>query len=332
MTRLRIVSCDEPGWGRRRRGRGFSYVDGKKTLSGPDAQRCKELVVPPAWTDVWICPHENGHLQAVGTDDAGRRQYLYHPEWRLRRDQEKFEFMLEFAARLPNARRRVRSDLRDDGATLGRVSALAFRMLDLGAFRIGSERYAEDNGSYGLLTLEQRHVERSGSGVAFTYLAKSGQERSLTTSDKPLCEALGVLRARRGPADLRLLTYKDHGRWHDLRPEQLNAYLKELLGEESSAKHFRTWQANVIAAAALALRPADSSTARRNAVADTMREAADFLGNTPAVARSGYVDPRLVDLYRAGTTIDPVLARRQMPEPGRATGAKLEAAVRRLLD
>ena len=331
MTRLRTVSPDQPGWRRQKQGRGFTYLDGSRRLTSGDVERCRSLVIPPAWTDVWICPHANGHLQAVGTDEAGRRQYLYHPDWRLRRDREKFAYMLEFAARLPAARRRVRNDLRGDGAGLDRVCALAFRMLDLGAFRIGSERYAEDNGSYGLLTLERRHVQKAGSGVAFLYLAKSGQERSLKTGDKPLCEALDVLRTRRGPGDQRLLAYKDRGRWHDLGPEQLNAYLKERLGEESSAKDFRTWQANVIAAAALAVRPVETPTAHKKAVAQVMRDVAEFLGNTPAVARSGYVDPRLVDLYEDGRTVDPDLARRQMPEPGRATGAKLEAAVRDLL-
>lgn len=239
--------------------------------------------------------------------------------------------MLEFASRLPAARRRVLRDLRQPGADLERICALSFRMLDLGAFRIGSERYAEDNGSYGLLTLERRHVQSDGTGVAFTYRAKSGQERSLETRDRPICEALGVLRARRGPGEQRLMAYKERGRWHDLRPEQVNAYLKERLGEESSAKDFRTWQANVIAAAALAVRTANTASSRRRAVAESMREVADFLGNTPAVARSGYVDPRLIDLFEDGTTIDAALARRQMPQPGRATGARLETAVRRLL-
>ncbi len=329
--RLRTVSADMPGWRRQKSGRGFTYLDGSRRLATNEVKRCKALVIPPAWTDVWICPHANGHLQAVGTDEAGRRQYLYHPDWRTRRDQEKFDYMLEFSSRLPRARRRVRGDLKQEGAGLNQVCALAFRMLDVGAFRIGSERYAEENGSYGLLTLERRHVRWTGSGVSFEYLAKSGQERSLETMDKSLCEVLRVLRTRRGPGDQRLLCYKDGRRWSDLRAEQLNAYLKERLGEESSAKDFRTWQANVIAAAALAVRLADSSTARKSAIAETMRDVAEFLGNTPAVARSGYVDPRVVDLYQAGEIIDPTLARRQMPKAGRASGTKLATAVRILL-
>lgn len=325
--RLRTVSPDMPGWRRQKHGRGFAYLDGTRRLSADEVERCKALVIPPAWSDVWICPHDNGHLQAVGTDDAGRRQYLYHPGWRLRRDRAKFAFMLEFAGRLPSARRRVRRDLHQDGAGLDRVCALAFRMLDLGAFRIGSERYAEDNGSYGLLTLERRHVQKVGSGLSFTYLAKSGQKRSVETQDTSLCQALEVLRARRAPGDQRLLSYRDGRQWSELRPAQLNAYLKEHLGEESSAKDFRTWQSNVIAAAALAVRPAATPTARKRAIAETMRATAEYLGNTPAVARSGYVDPRLVELYERGSTVDPLLARRQMPHAGRANGAKLEAAV-----
>ncbi len=331
MTRLRTVSPDMPGWTRRRRGKGFSYVDGSRALSEAEVQRCKELVIPPAWTEVWICPIENGHLQAVGTDEAGRRQYLYHPAWRRRRDREKFESMLTFAARLPAARRRVRQDMADGEATLEAVCALAFRMLDLGAFRIGSEQYAEDNGSYGLLTLERRHVRRSGPTVTFTYVAKSGQERVLSTSDKTLCGALEAIRTRCGSPDQRLLAYKEHGRWHDLRTEQLTSYLKERLGDESSAKDFRTWQANVIAAACLAERADQPGMSLKKAVAETMAEVAEFLGNTPAVARSGYVDPRLIDLFNDGTTIEPTMARRLMPQSGAAPSPTLEKSVLGLL-
>lgn len=331
MTRLRRVSPDMPGWSRRRRGTGFSYLDGSRVIRGSEAARCTALVIPPAWTEVWICPIENGHLQAVGTDEAGRRQYLYHPDWRLRRDREKFEFMLEFAGRLARSRGRVRRDLRADGAGLDRVCALGFRMLDLGAFRIGSERYTEDNGSYGLLTLERRHVQKAGAGVTFAYTAKSGQARILSTSDDLTCTALDILRSRRGSGDQRLLAYKERGRWHDLRPEQLNSYLKARLGEDSSAKDFRTWQANVIAAACLAVRAGEPRTSHKKAISETMGEVAEFLGNTPAVARSGYVDPRLVDHFEDGTTVDPALARRLMPQSGVAPSPTLEKAVRGLL-
>ena len=298
-------------------------------LRGSALQRCKQLVIPPAWTDVWICPVENGHLQAVGTDEAGRRQYLYHPAWRLKRDREKFDYMLEFAAGLPRARKRVARDLAGESTDIVAVCALAFRLFDLGAFRIGSERYAEDNGSYGLLTLECRHIRRDESGMTFEYVAKAGKDRSLTTTDEGSRRVLERLLRRRATADRRLLAYKESGRWHDLNSDQVSAYLKQRLGEDATAKDFRTWQANVMAAACLSL--SEDHTSHKKAVSEAMRDVADFLGNTPAVARSGYVDPRLLDLFEDGTTIESTIAQRHLPRPGKRPSPTLERAVRSLL-
>lgn len=242
MIGLSTVSPDMPGWSPRRHGRGFIYLDAdRQRLGTSDIGRCRALVIPPAWTEVWICPAENGHLQVVGTDDAGRRQYLYHPDWRRRRDREKFVYMLAFAARLPRARTAVSRDLGLSGMPLERATATAFRLLDLGAFRIGSERYAEGNGSYGLLTLERRHVRKSAGGISFDYVAKSGQDRTLTVDDTSLCTALAALRARRGSPDDRLLAFKVNNRWHDLTTEQVSCSIKERLGDEATAKDFRTW-------------------------------------------------------------------------------------------
>lgn len=332
MTRLRTVSPVMPGWKRRRHGRGFVYLNvDAEPLATVEVERCRALVIPPAWTEVWICPIENGHLQAVGTDDAGRRQYLYHPAWRERQDRQKYDLMVEFAGRLPAARRRVSRDLRRDAMDLDRALATAFRLFDLGAFRIGSDRYAEENGSYGLLTLQRRHVRSYADGIAFDYVAKSGQERSISIEDARLREAIDAMRRRRGPADQRLLAYKEGSRWQDLSPEQVNAFIKERTGDEHSAKAFRTWHANVVAAAALAQEDGGTKAARKRAVAAAMREVAEFLGNTPAVARSGYVDPRLIDLFEDHTTIDPALAHRRMPQAGQALSPTLEKAVLALL-
>lgn len=184
----------------------------------------------------------------------------------------------------------------------------------------------------GRLPHGRRHVRKAKEGLRFEYLAKSGQKRSIDVEDPLLRAPMDVLRGRRGPSEQRLLAYKSNSRWHDLRTEQLSAYLKDLLGPESSAKDFRTWQANVVAAAVLATKPTHSQTAGNRAVAEMMREVADFLGNTPAVARSGYVDPMLIDLYLAGETIDIHVARRHMPVAGRALSPTLERAVLALLD
>lgn len=332
MARLRTVTSTMPGWQRRRQGRGFTYrdVDGVR-LCDSDTQRCRDLVIPPAWTDVWICPLPNGHLQAIGTDDAGRQQYLYHPDWRTKRDRAKFEHMLDFAARLPAARRRAASDLRSDRLTYERAAATAFRLFDLGVFRLGSERYAEDNGSYGLATLQKRHVRRTGVGVEFDYVAKSGQPRSLVVADTAVCEAIDLMRARRSAPDSSLLAHQGDGRWHELTSESVSSYLKDVVGDDASAKDFRTWHANVAAAAILALQDAASKTARKKAVTEAMRFVADYLGNTPAVTRSSYVDPRLIDLFERGTVIDEQIARSALPEAGVALRPRLEKAVLALL-
>lgn len=296
MPRTRRSSPDQPGWTRRRAGRGFVYLDQDGArLPEDDAQRVRDLVIPPAWTDVWVCPWPNGHLQAVGTDDAGRRQYLYHPDWRARRDAEKFDRMLRFGKALARARELVVADLGREGMPLERACAAAVRLLDLGYFRIGNDVYADEHGSFGLTTLERRHVRR-----------------------------------RRGE-DLRLLSYKDGRSWRSVLPDLVNAYVRESTGLEATAKDFRTWHATVLAAAALAEtpEPGETRTSRKRAVAGAMREVASFLGNTPALARSSYVDPRVVEAYEAGRTIR-ATTRRTFENPDERQAA-LERATLRLI-
>jgi DNA topoisomerase IB len=327
MVRLRRVSASMPGWSRVRHGRGFRYLDESGDALAPvDVERCKQLVIPPAWTEVWICPLDNGHLQAVGTDDAGRRQYLYHPDWRTRRDAEKFEHMERFARSLIRHRLTTRRDLggEPDRTT---VSAAAFSLLDLGMFRIGSERYTDEHGSYGLTTIEKDHVTRNGRGISFTYTAKSGQEVDVTVRDDRVGAVLDMLLRRRAGGD-RLLAFKAGRRWHDLDAEDVNDYVKERLGDEFSAKDFRTWRGTVIAAHALALSDASSKTARKRSITAAMREVADHLGNTPTVARTSYVDPRVVDLFDDGIT---VAAGHRPIAPGATVSRTLERQVLRLL-
>ena len=305
MVRLRRSSPDTPGWTRRRAGKGFVYLDQDGERLGPgDVARVKGLVIPPAWQDVWICSWPNGHLQAVGTDDAGRRQYLYHPDWRVRRDGEKFRRMLVFGKALSKAREQVLVDLGAASMTQERACAVAVRLLDLRYFRIGNEEYAEENTSFGLTTLERRHVRRDGKALVFEFTGKSGIEHTITIDDAGAVEALEVMRRRRGGDD-RLLAWKDGRRWRPVDSALVNEYVGLTTGMEATAKDFRTWHATVLMAVALAVsrEVADSPGKRRRAVARAYHEVAEYLGNTPAVARASYVDPRIVDLYDGGSTV-----------------------------
>lgn len=331
MPRLRRTSPDDPGWARRRAGKGFSYVDEDGARLGDEqVQRCKDLVIPPAWEDVWITPHENGHLQAVGTDDAGRRQYLYHPQWRSRRDSEKFDRMLLFGKTLSRARERVLTDLGSEGMTLPRACAVAVRLLDLGYFRVGNDVYADTNGSFGLTTLERRHVKVVKGKLEFCFEGKSGVEHCILIDDPGVLEALDGMRRRRGGDD-RLLAYKDGRSWQPLDSSRVNDYIREATGLEATAKDFRTWHATVIAAASLAEtdEPGGSKASRKRAVSGAMKEVAEFLGNTATLARSSYVDPRVIEAYEHGETISRATRKHYAQADQRQ--AALEEAVLRLL-
>jgi len=292
------------------------------------------LVIPPAWNEVWICPVDNGHIQAVGTDDAGRRQYMYHQKWREKRDKSKHDRVLTVAARLPKARRKVVAHLALDGMPRDRALAMAFRLLDLGFFRIGGETYAEENGSYGLATIEKSHVRIEKGSVVFDYVAKSGKERLIALADQPVRDAIDVLRRRRGGGP-ELLAYREGTRWRDVTSTDINTYVKEIVGDDVSAKDFRTWHGTVLAAVALAAEndKGGSKTARKRAVAGAMREVADYLGNTPTVARGSYVDPRVIDLFEDGITISPALrvVREDISLGDGATHGRIEQAVLELL-
>lgn len=307
-TRLRLRKSNPLGKGYRRvrAGKGFSYKapDGR-TVSDPALRaRFDALGIPPAWTDVWIAPYENGHIQAVGHDGVGRKQYLYHPTWRERHDKNKYRRMLLLAEALPGARGTVRKHLRDGDHPRRQVLAVAFRMLDLGGLRIGSTAYEEANGSYGLTTLHGEHVEIDGDAVHLRFPAKSHKLWDSTMRDHDLADLLARLQ-QRGP-DERLLAYERDGRWHTISPGDVNAYIRKRLHGEFSAKDFRTIRGTVAAAVSLAKHgPEDGRGAQKRAIADAMRAAAQELSNTPTVAKASYVDPRVVDRYRAGETIDP---------------------------
>ena len=306
MPRLRRADCSTPGISRRRRGRGFEYFDrsGVRVVDPDVLERIRELVIPPAWENVWICPYPFGHIQAVGTDAAGRRQYLYHRLWRERRDQEKFDEMIRFARALPRVREITARRLRQRDVTRERVLSGAIRLLDRGFFRIGTEDYAEENQTYGLATMQRRHVALGdGHLLIFDYPAKGGKRRIQSIVDPEVYRLVEILKRRRGSAQL--LAYRNGRRWVDVRSDEINEYIKELTGEDFSAKDFRTWNATVIAAVALAVSggAAATPTARRRAIARAVKEVAHYLGNTPAVCRASYIDPRVFDRYRDGLTI-----------------------------
>jgi len=312
--RLRRADCSAPGIRRKRRGRGFGYVDeeGERVDEPEVLARIAELAIPPAWEDVWICPYPNGHIQATGTDAAGRKQYRYHDAWRTRRDAEKFDDMVLFAKALPRLRRRVDRDLAASTALdRDRVLACAVRLLERGFFRIGSEEYAEENESFGLATMRKQHVTIEDGGLmVFDYPAKSGQRRQQGVLDDRACEIVAALKRRRGGGP-ELLAFKDGRRWRDVRSEDINDYLKQATGGDHSAKDFRTWNATALAAVALAVsgESARTKTARKRAVKRAVEEVAGYLGNTPAVCRASYIDPRVFDAFDARLTIRPALER-----------------------
>jgi DNA topoisomerase I len=334
--RLRRSDCSEPGLRRLRRGRGFAYQDsdGNRIEDQEVLGRIGELAIPPAWKDVWICPDPWGHLQATGIDAAGRKQYLYHARWRERRDRQKFRRMMEFARELPRLRRRIRRDIKQDGMTQQRVLAGAVRLLDVGLFRIGSEEYAEDDHGVGLATVRKEHVSVNGTRIVFDYPGKGGVRRTHVIDDPLSHELIRALKRRRGGGE-ELLAYRAGRGWCPLRSDDINDYLKQRAGEHFTAKDFRTWNATVLAAVSLATNAADatSRTARKRAINDACRGVAQILGNTPAVARRSYIDPRVFDRYQSGWTIAGAITEIKQLDPANdGDRARLENAVLDLLE
>jgi DNA topoisomerase I len=306
--RLRRSDCAGEGIRRPRRGRGFSYEDvrGRPIDDEETLQRIRDLAIPPAWERVWICPDPMGHIQATGFDEAGRKQYRYHDRWEQRRAARKYEAMREFARSLPRLRRAVSRDLGRERMPKERALACAVRLLDLGFFRVGGEEYAEANESYGLATIRRQHVVIKDGEMVFDFPAKSGQRRVQSVRDRGAREAIEAMRRRRGgPEDL--LAFRENGSWRDVRSEDVNAYIQDKLGDGFSAKDFRTWSGTVLAAVALADEPApESEAAARRTIAAAVESVAAALGNTPAVCRRSYIDPRVFDRYRDGATIEPL--------------------------
>ncbi len=348
MPRLRRSSCATPGIARRGRGRGFEYLDpdGERIDDPEVIERIAQLAIPPAWREVWICMDPRGHLQATGIDAAGRKQYLYHEQWRAHRDRQKFDSMIAFGHALPKLRRRVTRDLRvgangksrapfEERLSRERVLAGAVRLLDVGFFRIGSEDYAERNESYGLTTMLREHVTVEGSELIFDFPAKSGQRRVQAIADVDAVELVSELKRRR--SGKQLLAWHDGSAWSELHADEVNEYVKRVSGGDFTAKDFRTWNATVLAAVALAHdgEPERTRAARERSVSKAIKAVATYLGNTPAVCRASYVDPRVVDRYLAGTTIAAAIERLPAGDPDLADArirARVETAVLELLE
>jgi DNA topoisomerase IB len=332
--RLRRSDVHAPGLRRRRVGRGFAYYDLDGALIKDDRlDRIKALAIPPAWKDVWICPWPGGHIQATGVDAAGRRQYRYHDEWRARRDAAKHQRVLGIAAQLPDVRDAVKAGLRTRGLNRDRVLATAIRLLDLGAFRVGSEQYEEENGTYGLATLKRAHVSVRGDRTFYSYVAKGGIEREVEVTDRPTATVVRQLLERPADAGEDLLAYQtDDGVWRDVTSAEINAYLKEISGAEITAKDFRTWTATVLMAEALAKAPPPATrTARKKLISAAYKHVSEELGNTPAVCKASYVDPRVVDRFENGETVADALPKADDAEADRDAQKVLEAAVCQLL-
>ncbi|VFA97962.1 DNA topoisomerase IB [Nocardia cyriacigeorgica] len=331
--RLRRSRPYGPGIRRIARGRGFSYVadSGEPVADTATLERIRGLVIPPAWRKVWICPYPNGHIQAVGVDAAGRRQYLYHERWRRERDEEKFDRVLDLARRLPEVRKQLEADLGLRGLPARRVQALAISLVDRGVFRVGGEEYAEENGTRGVATLLRDQVRVSGAEMVFDYVAKGGIRRRVRVRGADLARAVRALRRQRTGTQ-RLLVYRDDTGFHELHAEEINTRFKELTTPECSVKDLRTWQGTVLAAAGFGAAPRpQSQRGRRKVQREIFEQVADALGNTPTVARDSYIDPRVVEAYDNGATIQAALRRANRVDADEERTAIIERAVIRLL-
>jgi DNA topoisomerase IB len=335
--RIRRSDPAGPGYRRRRAGAGFTYVDpdGRRVIDRELRDHFAGLVISPAWVDVWICPYASGHIQAIGTDAAGRRQYLYHPQWRTQRDAVKHERALAMGRALPWARRVVGEHLQDRRPTPTTGPGRRFPRAGPGFLRIGSETYAEDHGTFGLATLRRDHIAVRGDTTSFSYPAKGAIGREQHVVDPTLVRLVRQLLRRASDESPELLAFRESAHiWRDVRSEDVDGYIREVMRGEFTAKDFRTWHATVLMAQALAVSgfAPPIEQARKKAVARAVAEVAWHLGSTPAVARASYIDSRVIDLYLDGITIDPSLVDTvSATETGLALHGPVERATVRLL-
>lgn len=298
---LTFASPDAPGITRRATAKGFAYWDprGRRIVDRAELDRIAALAIPPAWREVWICPDSNGHLQAVGLDEKGRRQYRYHPQFRAHQDEAKFEHILAFARVLPDLRRRLSDDMAARGLGQRKVLATVVRLLETTLIRVGNSAYAKQNNSYGLTTLQNRHVKVEPGGLRFQFKGKSGKLWRLQLHDRRIARIVKSCQELPGQ---HLFQYRDEeSQVQAVTSSAVNAYLKEISGAEITAKDFRTWTGTVLAALALAeLEPPSSLSAAKRHVAEAIRQTAARLGNTPAICRKCYVHPEVIAAYLDG--------------------------------
>ncbi len=294
---LRYTTDALPGIKRVKRGKSFAYLaaDGKPIADKAEIARLKSLAIPPAYTDVWICPQANGHLQATGRDARGRKQYRYHPRWRAVRDETKFDRMVEFAKALPTIRAAVARDIAKPGLPREKVLATVVSLLEATAIRVGNEEYAKENDSYGLTTLQEEHAEVKGATIKFHFRGKSGKVHDVEVRDKRLAR---IVKASQELPGEHLFEYTDDdGTVHPVRSEDVNAYLQEVAGDHFTAKDFRTWEGTMSCALELAAVRAEGTTEAKKAVVEAIKRVSERLGNTPAVCKKSYVHPGVVDEF-----------------------------------
>jgi DNA topoisomerase-1 len=299
-AKLHYTSDQQPGIHRRRQGRGYSYFDarGERIGEPKERERIEALVIPPAWTDVWISPDPKGHLLATGHDERGRKQYLYHPRWREVRDATKYHHTVAFAEALPAIRRQVKSDMRRRGLPKEKVTAALVRLLEVTLIRVGNGEYARANGHYGLTTLRDRHVAISGPDIHFEFVGKSGKEQSLDLKNRTLAR---IVKACRDLPGYELFQYQDEEGCQRIDSSDVNAYLQSVTGEAFSAKDFRTWAGTLLAALVLCECDLCSSAQAKKNVVQAVKKVAKQLNNTPAVCRRGYIHPAVIEGYLAGS-------------------------------
>ena len=323
LARLRYVTDQRPGIRRLKSGKGFRYVgaNGQVIRRKEILSRIRTLAIPPAWTDVWICPDPRGHLQATGRDAKRRKQYRYHSDWRATRDETKFDRMQSFARALPILRRRTRADLARPGLPREKVLATLVQLLERSLIRIGNEEYARQNESFGLTTLRNKHVRVSGGTVHFQFRGKSGKHHTIDVNDWHLAHVVKQCRDLPGHE---LFQYLDaNGKRQRVGSGDLNTYLREVTGEEFTSKDFRTWWGSVLAITALReLQPGRNKTQSEKNVLLAVEAVAGLLGNTPTVCRKSYVHPGIVDAYRDGTMA--VVASRKTKTSARIAGLRAD--------
>jgi DNA topoisomerase-1 len=324
---LRYVSDQAPGIRRRRAGKGFVYFgpDGRRLRDSEELARIKRLVIPPAWRQVWICPSANGHIQASARDAKGRKQYRYHARWRQVRDETKYTRMIAFAQALPRIREVVQRDLARPGLSREKVLAAVVRLLEVTQIRVGNLEYARDNGSYGLTTLREHHVDVNGHTLRFRFRGKSGKEHAVDLADRRLARI--VKQCQELPGQELFQYVDDDGGRRSIDSADVNAYLREISGDDFTAKEFRTWAGTVLAALALQeLEKFDSATQAKRNVVRAIEAVAKVLGNTPAVSRKCYVHPAILDAYMDGVTLASLKARAEQRMRTALAGLRAEEA------